>query len=101
LPDIGLPKSNELVEFERTFTEKWCVAERQAREELGELYDLVEMGDEATVDRLMKDLEVQEQLDGMIDRCIKRLLMVRGLKSMMIGSASTSPKGPPDATGAA
>jgi hypothetical protein len=88
VPGIDVPKSDESIESERTFIEKWQVAEKQARRELGELYALVEMGHEATVDRLMKDLEVQDRLDAMIDKCLKRLLFVRGLKS--ISSASTS-----------
>jgi hypothetical protein len=60
----------------------------QARKELGDAYGLVEIGDIATVDQLMKGLEVQDRLDAMIDRCLKRLLFLRGLKS--ISSASTS-----------
>ena len=86
VPEIGPPKSEQSVEFERTFTEKWDAAESEGRRELGELYALVEMGEEATLGRLMKELEVQDRLDAAIDRCIKRLLLVRGLKSMSIGS---------------
>ena len=51
-------------------------------------YELVEIGEIASVDQLMKDLEVQDRLDAMIDKCLKRLLFLRGLKS--ISSASTS-----------
>jgi hypothetical protein len=53
------------------------------------------MGEEATLDRLMKELEVQERLDAAIDRCIKRLLLVRGVKSMSIGSNSAPPQSLP------
>jgi hypothetical protein len=63
-------------------------AEDQARRELGETYALAEMGELATVDGLMKDLDIQDRLDAVIERCIKRLLMVRGVKS--ISSASSS-----------
>jgi hypothetical protein len=67
-------------------------AEDQARKELGDAYGLLEIGEIASVDQLMKDLEVQDRLDAMIDKCLKRLLFVRGLKS--ISSASTSaPRG--------
>jgi hypothetical protein len=59
----------------------------QARKELGDAYGLVEIGEIAGVDHLMKDLAVQDRLDAMIDRCLKRLLFLRGLKS--ISSAST------------
>jgi len=82
VPGMDMPKSDESVEFDRTFTEKWRAAETQARNELGEQYALVEMGEEATVDCLMKELEVQDRLDSMIDKCLKRLLFVRGLKSI-------------------
>ena len=101
MPEMGLPKSQESVEFERTFTEKWQAAESQGRRELGELYALVEMGEEATLDRLMKELEVQDRLDAMIDRCIKRLLLVRGFKSMSIGSTSAPPQSLPGPSTAA
>lgn len=60
----------------------------QARKELGNAYGLVEIGEIASVDQLMKGLEVQDRLDAMIDKCLKRLLFLRGLKS--ISSASTS-----------
>jgi hypothetical protein len=89
VPGMGLPTSDESVEsveFETTLIEQWQAAETQARNELGELYALVEMGDEVTVDRLLKELQVQDRLDALIDRCIKRLLLVRGLKSMSIGT---------------
>jgi hypothetical protein len=74
---------------DETFTEQWNAAENQVREELGELYSLVEMGDEATLEGLDRSLAIQERLDSMIDKCLKRLLFVRGLKS--ISTASSSP----------
>ena len=36
------------------------------------------MGEAATIERLFKDLELVDRLDGMVDRCVKRLLMVEG-----------------------
>ena len=100
IASIEAPKSDQPVGFERTFDEQWQTAEVQGRKELGELYALVEMGEEATLDGFMQDLDVQERLDAMIDRCLKRLLMVRGLKSMLIGSTS-APKSLPGPGGAA
>ena len=35
-----------------------------------------------TFDRLLEDLSLIDRLDGMLERCIKRLLMVRGVKSL-------------------
>lgn len=72
-----------------SFTEKWLAAENKVREELGELYSLVEMGDEATLKGLLRSLAILERLDSMIDKCLKRLLFVRGLKS--VSTASSSP----------
>ena len=61
-------------------------AENQVRKELGERYSLVEIDETATVDRLLQDLTVEERLDAMIDKCLKRL--IQGLKSL-------SPASPP------
>jgi hypothetical protein len=44
--------------------------EDQARKELGKSYQLVEIGETATIDHLIHELEVGERLDGMIDRQI-------------------------------
>jgi hypothetical protein len=63
-------------------------AEAQARAEFGSAYELFEMEQAATVEQLVKDLEVEEQLDAMIGRCLKQLLFVRGLKSISITPAS-------------
>jgi hypothetical protein len=38
----------------------------------------IEMGELVTIERLYKDLEVIDRLDSLIDRSLKRLLMVRG-----------------------
>ena len=89
---IDQPKSHEASEFSRGFIEKCRTAEAEARKHFGdELYGLAEMGDQATLDHLMKELAVQERLDGMIERCIKNLMLARGLKSLSIAPASTSP----------
>src|ERR1700691_1708697 len=67
-------------------------ANDQGRKELGDTYELAEIGEIATVDCLMKDLDVQDRLDAMIDKCVKRLLFVRGLKSISIASSPAPPK---------
>ncbi len=67
------------------------IADEQARKELGPLLQLVEMGDDVTIERLLEELSVVDRLDGMIDRCLKRLLMVRGVKSMSPSVSETSP----------
>jgi hypothetical protein len=63
----------------------------KARKELGKAWELVEMGKDATIDHLLSELSVVDRLDGMIDRCLKRLLFVRGLKSIA-PSSSTAPE---------
>jgi hypothetical protein len=62
----------------------------QAREELGEMYAFIEIGEAATLERLMEDLGIEDRLDAMIDRCMKRLMFVRGLKSMSSMSSSAA-----------
>jgi hypothetical protein len=66
-----------------------AAAEKETREELGEAIQLVEMGREVTIERLFEELSVVERLDGMIDRCIKCLLLVRGAKSMSLSPPAT------------
>jgi hypothetical protein len=58
----------------------WAKARAKAREELGELSDLAEIG--VCEEQLAKEMEVHAKLDEMIDKCLKRLLFLRGLKSM-------------------
>ena len=75
-------------------------AEAQARKELGNsVWELAEMGSDVTIDHLFNELSVVDRLDGMIDRCIKRLLLVRGLKS--ISSSSSKVALPPKRIAAA
>jgi hypothetical protein len=66
-------------------------ADELARAELGDDYELAKIAEIATVDRLMRDLGVRDRLDAMIDRCLKRLLFVRGLKSLPAASAPPQP----------
>ena len=68
------------------------IAIEKAQEELGGLYELTEIGEAATFDGLTKELEIQERLDAAINRCIKQLLMVRGVKSLTVAPPSASPK---------
>jgi hypothetical protein len=64
--------------------------ETQSREELGEAYELVELEDLLTHDNLIDELDLIDRLDRMIDRSYKRLLMVRGVKSMSVISSDIS-----------
>jgi hypothetical protein len=50
--------------------------------------ELAEIGD---VEYLLKELDIIERINGMIDRCIKRLLMIRGAKSLSESSSTSIP----------
>jgi len=57
-------------------------AEEQARQELGDIYELADIGEIATIKGLTEELDVKERLDRDIHRCLKLLLTVRGVKSL-------------------
>jgi hypothetical protein len=75
--------TGQVSQGERDLIERCNNAEQQARRELGEFYGLVEMGEEVTFDQFLRELQVFERLDALIDRCVKRLLQTRGLRSLM------------------
>ena len=68
--------------------ERHRAANQQAHQELGELHTLIDIGEPAEIE--MKELDIKERLDSLIDRCLKRLLMVRGVKSLSLASAPVS-----------
>jgi hypothetical protein len=68
--------------------EGYRAAKEQAQQELGGTYELIDIGEPATIDGLMKELDVKERLDGLISKCLKQLLMVRGVKSLSAASSS-------------
>jgi hypothetical protein len=45
----------------------------------------------ATLEGLMRKLDLEDHIDSLIDRCLKRLLFLRGLKSISSNSTSTRP----------
>jgi hypothetical protein len=72
--------------------EETQAAEDYGREELGDIYKLVELGEAVTFDGLTKELDIRERLDAAIARCLKLLLLVRGVKSVAATPAGASPK---------
>jgi len=64
---------------------------RELREELGDNYELLELKEIASFDGLRYELDVKDRLDGSIDRCLKRLLFLRGLKSISAPPSSERP----------
>ena len=67
-------------------------AESEAQEELGENYEFVEIGEAATFNGLTGEIEIQERLDAAIAKCLKQLLMVRGVKSIAHVPLADGPK---------
>jgi len=65
-------------------------AKAQARKELGDAIVFVEMGEAATIERMLRDLEIEERLDNLIEKQIKRLLAVKALKSLSSAAAPAS-----------
>jgi hypothetical protein len=86
LEELGPPWGGDLA----AKREGYRAAEKQARQELGDIYTLIDVGEPATIDGLMKELDIKERLDGAISKCLKQLLMVRGVKSLSPASASAS-----------
>jgi hypothetical protein len=66
------------------------VVDEEARDELGDDYKFIEAGTDQTLGEIMKNFEFEARLDAMIDVCIKRLLHVRGLKSLSVSSSTSS-----------
>jgi hypothetical protein len=81
-PNLYPPRPDGAEDFGAACAQKEHAGEAEARKELKELYRLVEIGEEATIACLMKDLAVHERLDAMIEKCLKRLLLIRGVKSL-------------------
>jgi hypothetical protein len=73
--------------------EAWRAAQTKARSELGGWdWDEFQDDDFGTSERLKKDLELEERLDAIIEKCVKRLLLVRGVKSMALAPPSEPPQ---------
>lgn len=59
------------------------VEEKQIRREMGDAaFELARISHVATTGYLMHELSIVDRIDAMIDRCLKRLLLVRGIKSI-------------------
>jgi hypothetical protein len=67
-----------------------AAAVEEARTELGPTFMLVELGDLATLDHQARELQVEERFNAVIDKCLRRLLYVRGLKSMSVSPSNAS-----------
>ena len=84
---------DSLLDFRPVETEEdRRAADDEARKELGAAYNYLELGECVTFDGLAKQLEVERRLDALIDGCIKRLLLARGVKSVSAASPLPSQK---------
>jgi hypothetical protein len=63
----------------------------EARKDLGWMFEFIQIGDVATTDQMMKEIEIRERLDAMIDKCIKRLFLAHGVKSISPTSHAAQP----------
>ena len=88
----------ELLEMEKYSAERreatMQAAEDQARKDLGANYELVEIGEVATVDRLLQDLAVNRGTSGRDDRQVSQALIVferskEFAASVLISAAAT------------
>jgi hypothetical protein len=91
-PSFALEDPAVLAAYQAAFRVATQAAEHQTRKEFGDVYELVEMGDRATIEALERELEVKERLEAMLERCLKRLLFARGVKSISPAPASALPK---------
>jgi hypothetical protein len=68
--------------------QRYREAVEQGRQELGDAFELVDIGKPATIEGLMQEVDVKDRLDASISKCLKQLLMVRGIKSLASNSSS-------------
>ena len=93
LPDQTFPPEFQGRDYSEADAEKFNAIYDVARKELGDdAYKLATVGETATVDALMNDLEVRERLNATIERGLKRLLFVKGLESILAPSSSLPSK---------
>jgi hypothetical protein len=89
---LSVPGFDGSPEYQEQLREATRMAKSQVRQELGEICNLMDIGELATIEGLMNELNVSERLDGLIEKCLKRLLMVRGVKSLSLTSPSAPAK---------
>jgi hypothetical protein len=78
--------------YQAAYKEATRAAEQQTRKEFDDVYELVEMGEDANIEALERELEVKERLEAMLEKCLKRLLFARGVKSISVAPASSAPR---------
>ena len=104
--NLGIFRTAELAQYQYVYLQGGRdpdapadAAEQTAPEKLGDRYRWAEMKRFSRIGYYAEELRLAERLDGMIDRCLKRLLFVRGLKSMSPRSAAAQASTPAAAVG--
>ena len=88
VPTLDLFADDEdVLALQEARREGYRAAKEQAQQELGDTYELIDIGEPATIKGLM-DVDIKERLDSLISKCLKQLLMVRGVKSLSAASSS-------------
>ena len=82
LPDYFTTEYEEETRSEEELQVLRKKAEQTAQRELGSVQELIDLGEVASPEELQKELQLREHLDGMIARCLKELMMIRGVKSL-------------------
>ena len=91
---VAQAQSEFMLLSSRRVHEAKVAAEERARDELTSAWTLVELGDVLTFDYLTRELEIAERLERAIERCIKRIVLTRGVHSLTPSlSSSQSSKG--------
>jgi hypothetical protein len=68
--------------------------QEEARQQLGQLYPLVAIGETATISHLEREMDLRERLNELIAKYVKQLLLAKGLKSISpVRSVSGPSKG--------
>ena len=94
LKSVVAEESDDIRKFDKEIMaafDKLTETSNRAREGTRDAVELVEGWKVAVLSRLLKELGVEERLDVMIDRLLKRLLFVRGLKSITSSEVIASP----------
>ena len=85
-PETNPPPGAETYAREDEHLEK--IRQKMTRAE----WRLSELPDAVTIKDLLDELAIVERLDSMIDRNLKRLLMVRGVKSLSVSAEHSAPQ---------
>lgn len=89
---VGDPRPRPPTESEVPLEQKRQAAEEEARRELGDLYKLAAIGRAATLEGLAEYLDIVDRIDAKIDKLLKRLLFLKGLKSISESPSLPSPQ---------